>query len=162
MAKKVLLGLTTALLLAAVTLPIWKPAAKRLKWFVVATNVYQDALRRVHVRSTQIGQPDFGALPASEVPEYLRLINATYQHYRTEGGLTESNLSGRCVLEIGPGETLGVALRLIGAGAEHVTAVDKFVPLQTSSFHQRLYSTLIASVPAAEADRISRAVNLSR
>lgn len=149
------------LVVLAVTMPVWKPVAKRFKWFVVATNVYQDTLRRTGMRVDQISQPDYGAIPDSEVQRYLDRINSTFADYERYGQLDASRLRGRRVLEIGPGETLGVALRFIGAGAEQVTAVDKFVPLQQSSFHQRLYSALAAGLPPDEHERVSAAVDLS-
>src|SRR5262245_38114188 len=47
-----------AVLLIVLTVSaIWRPALKRqTKWAVVATNVYQDVLRRTHLRTDQIGQ----------------------------------------------------------------------------------------------------------
>jgi len=157
---------TTALIalliitVAALTLPVWKPAAKRFKYFVVATNVYQDSLRRSGLRRDQISQPDYAALPDSEVPAYLHRINSTFADYQKYGQLTEERLRGRDVLEVGPGETIGVALRLIGAGAESVTAVDKFVPMETSVFHQKLYRSLVAGLGEEERRRIEAAIDI--
>jgi SAM-dependent methyltransferase len=121
---------------------MWKPAAKRIRWVVMASNIGHDMLRRVGIRSDQIGQRDFAALPLSEIPVYLARVNGTVAAYEKYGGLTAAALRGRRVLEIGPGETIGVALRFIAAGAAHVSAVDKFVPLQTSDFHRELYRSL--------------------
>jgi SAM-dependent methyltransferase len=143
-------------------LPVWKPAAKRVKWFVVATNIYQDALRRTGLRHDQISQPDFASLPDSVLSSYLDRINDTFRNYQTYAGLKGNDFRGARVLEVGPGETLGVALRFIGAGAREVVAVDKFVPLQTSSFHQRLYKQLMDQLPANEGQNIAAAVSLDK
>ena len=145
---------------AALTLPVWKPAAKRFKWFVIATNVYQDTLRRAGLRDDQISQPDYGALPDSAVPAYLHRIDSTFADYQKDGALTPDRLHGARVLEIGPGETLGVAIRFIGAGADQVTANDKFVPLQRGEFHQRLYRALLDELPPTEQANASDAVLL--
>ena len=145
--------------LAAAT-PLWKPAAKHFKWFVIATNVYQDTLRRVGVRRDQISQRDFAALSDSEVPSYLDRIDRTFADYMKYGGEADGGLRGARVLEVGPGETLGVALRFLGAGARQVVAVDKFVPLQTSSFHLRLYRALVSTLSADERRNVSGAVSL--
>lgn len=159
--RRLLIVMAGAVLIAAVTLPAWKPFAKRFKWFVVATNVYQDTLRRTGIRSDQISQPDFSSLPDSALPEYLSRINNTFSDYERYGGLDERRLRGAHVLEIGPGETMGVALRFSALGAERVTAVDKFVPLQTSPFHQRLYKRLIDDLSAPEQQRVAAAVSLA-
>ena len=161
MRKKLAIVLAIALLTSAVTLPLWKPAMKRFRWFVIATNIYQDALRRTGLNRAQIGQPDFSALPDSALPAYLDRINATFRAYQTYGDLSNERLRGVNVLEIGPGETLGVALRFLGAGADRVTAVDKFVPLMTSTFHQRLYRKLMDGLSDEERRNIADAVDLS-
>jgi len=144
MRKKVVLAILAIVVVAAVAMPVWKPAAKRLKWFVVATNVYQDLLRRAGIRDDQISQPDFAAIPMSSIPTYIARIETTFAGYQRYGGLDGDRLRGARVLEIGPGETIGVALRFVGAKAAHVTAVDKFVPLQTSDFHRALYPALVS------------------
>src|SRR2546426_10816697 len=76
------------LVLAGVTVPQWKPVAKRFKWFVISTNIYQDVLRRTHLASGQISHTDFSAVPASQVPDYLQRINSTFEDYLRYGGLT--------------------------------------------------------------------------
>lgn len=162
MLKKTFLAVVVLLTVAVVAMPAWKPVAKRFKWFVVATNVYQDTLRRTGIRHDQISQPDYAALPESAVPAYLQRINTTFADYQRYGGLTPERLQGRRVLEIGPGETLGVAIRFLGAGASQVTADDKFVPLLRSSFHQRLYRSLLDEMPPAERANASDAVLLDK
>jgi hypothetical protein len=160
MLKRSALVAALLLVVAAVTLPLWKPAAKRFKWFVIATNIYQDTLRRTGLRDDQINQPDYAALPESEVPVYLNRINSTFENYEKYGGLTPERLRGARVLEIGPGETLGVALRFLASGASQVTANDKFVPLQRSPFHQRLYQALLDGLPSEQKASAADAVLL--
>jgi hypothetical protein len=160
-ARTIIVAGLIAVAVAAITLPVWKPVAKRFKYFVVATNVYQDLLRRSGIRRDQISQTDFASLPDAEIPTYLQRINSTFADYQKYGGLTGDRLAGRRVLEVGPGETIGVALRMIGAGASSVMAVDKFVPMQTSSFHQRLYRALADPLPAPERARVEQAVDLT-
>ena len=150
MMKKAFIVLGIALCAAAVSMPLWKPAAKRhFKWFVISTNIYQDTLRRAHLRSDQINQPDYSLHPPSDIPIYVDRANSTFARYQTYGGLTNERLQGALVLEIGPGESLGVALRFVGAGASHVVAVDEFVPLQRSPFHRTLYHTLTSALDDA-------------
>src|SRR6185369_814325 len=57
--KKTAIVVLIVVCATALSLPLWKPTAKRhFKWFVIATNIYQDTLRRAHLRSDQISQPD--------------------------------------------------------------------------------------------------------
>jgi hypothetical protein len=46
-------------------------------------------------------------------------------------------------------------------GARHVTAVDRFVPLQTSHYHQHLYRSLRAEVPPGAQARFDEAIALT-
>jgi SAM-dependent methyltransferase len=161
MFKRSLIAVVVVVIAAAITMPAWKPAAKRFKWFVVATNVYQDLLRRSGVRHDQISQPDYSALPDEALPSYIHRINSTFGDYAKYGGLTTDRIEGRRVLEIGPGETLGVAIRFTAAGAEHVTAIDKFVPFQHSAFHQRLYRSLLSGLPEVEQRNAANALSLA-
>src|SRR4051812_43825329 len=87
-------------LLMVMTVPVWKPVAKKSKWFIVGTNIYQDALRRLKVRSDQIGgEPEADAQLAD-----LKHINRTFDRYMTYSGLTREALANKTVLEIGPGD----------------------------------------------------------
>lgn len=161
MMKKTLVVLLIVVFGAAASLPLWKTAAKRhFRWLVIATNVYQDTLRRAHLRTDQISQPDYSSNPDSDIPLYLDRANNTFARYQTYGGLTDARLRGARVLEIGPGETLSVALRFVGAGASQVVAVDKFVPLQRSRFHQTLYRTLAEGLDEDARARVTSAVDL--
>ena len=148
-------------LAAALTLPLWKPAAKRDRWVVIASNLCNDTLRRVGIRSDQIGQPDYGNVPVSEIPQYLARINTTVAGYEKYGGLSPALLRDKHVLEIGPGETIGVALWSIGAGAAHVTTVDKFVPFLTSEFHRALYRSLLSQSDDTARRNIADAIDLT-
>jgi hypothetical protein len=143
MLKKIV-AVGALLLVIVLTMPWWKPAAKRFKWVVIAANVYHETLRRAHLRSDQVSQPDYSGLPLSDIPVYLGRIDTTFAAYQKYAALTPDVLRDARVLEVGPGETLGVALQFIAAGARSVTAVDKFMPLQTSSFHRALYETLMS------------------
>lgn len=90
---------------AVPTLPLWKPAAKRIRWVVIASNISHDALRRVGIGSDQVGQLNFDALPLSEVPAYLARINATVAGYEKYGGLNPAALRDRRVLRRHPVES---------------------------------------------------------
>jgi hypothetical protein len=159
-ATRVFIAALSLVLLTLATYPVWKPAAKRFKWFVVATNMYQDVIRRSHLSTDQIGNP-YTAIPEeSELPDYLKRVDRQYSDYLDRLGLSPADLQGKTVLEVGPGNNVGVALRFVAAGAQRVIALDKFVPFQTSTFHQKLYRQIAAGLPPEEQQRIDAAVDL--
>ena len=79
--------------------------------------------------------------------ESLRYITEVYQDYLTYGGLKPEDLNGKRVLELGPGDSFGVALAFLSAGAAQVVCQDRFAPRRDTAHHQRVY--------AAQRERLS-------
>ena len=78
------------------------------------------------------------------VNQSLAYIDNVYQTYRKYAGAQDSvnPWAGMKVLELGPGENFGVALRFIADGADRVVCADKYViernPLQESLIYRGL------------------------
>jgi SAM-dependent methyltransferase len=147
-------------IIAGSTVGIWKPIAKRSKWFIVATNVYQDLLRQTHLRADQIGQGEGPRRTAADVPRAIAAIEKTFDGYLRYSGLSADSLYGKRVLELGPGDNIGVALRFAATGAPFVSTIDKFVPLQDDEYHQTLYRSLRARLTPDEQRRFDEAIDL--
>jgi hypothetical protein len=151
----------TVTAVALASYPVWKPLAKRSKWFVVATNVYQDAIRRFHLSRNQIGEPYTTTPAESDVPAHLAHVDAIFSMYLDRLGWSAADVRGKTFLEIGPGGNVGVALRFLASGAERVIAIDKFVPFQTSPFHRALYRSIRNRLSPEEQRRYDRALDLT-
>ena len=153
---KKLLVVAGVLVLVLLAFPLWKPIAKKSKWFIVATNIYQDALRRIHLKSDQIG----GEPVVNSDLADLRQIDRTFERYLKYSSLTRETLKDKTVLEIGPGDNIGVALRFLAAGAKRVVCLDKFVHYQDGPGHLRLYRALRATLSAEDQVRFDQVVSL--
>src|SRR3989442_641471 len=140
--KKITLGTLLALMVLVVGYPVWKPAAKRFKWFVVFTNIGQDSLRRFRWRTDQIGQSDSLSKAESELPRELSKIQAIYRQYLRYADWPPEMLAGKRMLELGPGFNIGVPLMFAADGAELAAGIDKFVPLQDGPHYSKLYGQL--------------------
>lgn len=94
--------------------------------------------------------------------ESVAYINRVFDDYLRYGGLTADDLAGKRILEIGPGDNLGVALRLACAGASQVIALDRFVTTHDPEKNDRIYRALRESVDAVgfSADRIQPVYNI--
>lgn len=140
--------------------PVWKPLAKQSKWFLIATNVGQDTLRRWGIRSTQIGQSATLHFPADEIPTEIQRIDRIYSQYLQYAGWARETVAGKRILELGPGRHIGVPLRFAADGADMVAGVDKFVGLQMGPDFVELYSKLRDSLSAQEQAGFDRAIQM--
>src|SRR6476660_5234866 len=140
MLRRIAILLALVLLLAALSYRLWANTARRhSKWFLVATNIGQDSLRRFRLKSGQIGQDESIQHNSSNLTVDLKHINLTYRRYMDAAGLTAEKIRGMTVLELGPGFNIGIPMRFLADGAEKVVGSDKFVPLQTSGYFVELY-----------------------
>ena len=71
--------------------------------------------------------------------ESLDYIEWVYRDYLAYGGI--EGFSG-CVAEVGPGDNFGVALRMLGAGAEHVHTIDRYRPVRDNVREALIYRAL--------------------
>jgi SAM-dependent methyltransferase len=90
--------------------------------------------------------------------DYIRHQLADYQQY---GGLGPEQIAGRSVLEIGPGDNLGVGLMMIAQGARQYTALDKHKTHRDPAKEREIYQSLRAQLDEAARARFDAALDLS-
>jgi SAM-dependent methyltransferase len=159
MRNKVLTGLLSITLIG-VSYPVWKPFAKRNKWFVIATNIGLDSLRRYGFSSEQIGQNAALSLPESQIPADVKKIQGIYGQYLRYSGWSPAAVAGKRVLELGPGFTIGVPLMFAADGASFVAGLDKFVRLQDGPYFTALYNRLRETLSHEQKAAFDRTIRL--
>src|SRR4051794_33313215 len=80
----------------------------------------------------------------SSVEQAAAYANSSADALMKRGGL--ESLDGLHVLELGPGDNLGVALRFLAAGAERVVCLDRFAIRRDPDFERRVYERLRAGL----------------
>lgn len=98
---------------------------------------------------------------ASDPSEAAAYIGRVFDDYLSYGGLTHEELDGARVLELGPGDSLGVALRFIAAGARRVQCVERHRVWKDPAHQAAIYERVLAGLPGAERSRASAAVALN-
>ena len=146
------------LLAVAAAYPAWKPLVRGSRWFVIASNVGLDSLRRVGLKSDQIGQNERTTPPDSEIAPQIARMQSVYQQYLRYSGVSRADVPGKRVLELGPGFTMSIPLLFVADGAAHVVGVDKFVPFQAGPYYQRYYTRLRNELDDAQKARYDRAM----
>lgn len=129
-----------------------KAAVKRLPWAVVMWGLIRDARAGRKVSEGDLVLMTTGAPKkrAWTLAESLEYIDAEFQGYLRYTGLTQSDLCGQRVLELGPGDNFGIALRFLAAGASEVVCLDRFIAWRDADRERALYSALLASLQDAE------------
>lgn len=97
-------------------------------------------LHRLGLRGHLSGTTASQRSPA-EAAAYYRAVVQDYIIYGAGGD--PARLQGLDILEIGPGDNLGVALLLLAHGAGSVTAIDGFDPPRSDAHNARVYRILL-------------------
>ena len=76
------------------------------------------------------------------VADSLTYIDRQFSDYLAYAGLSESNVVHKKILELGPGDNLGVALKFVAAGADSVTCLDRFYSKRDTKHEKEIYEAL--------------------
>jgi len=114
-------------------------------------------LTRLKLRGHHSGSTGL-SMSVEDAAGYARRVVADYLTYGA-GGDTE-RLKGKDVLEIGPGDNLGVALLLLAKGAHTVTCIDGFAPNFDADHNARIYAAIYNGLSAEERERVRDVITL--
>jgi SAM-dependent methyltransferase len=108
-------------------------------------------LNRLKLRGHHSGATGL-SMPVEDATNYARRVVADYVRYGADGD--PERLNGKDVLEIGPGDNLGVALLLLAKGARTVTCIDGFAPNFDPNHNSQIYRAIYDGLNAAEQERV--------
>jgi SAM-dependent methyltransferase len=89
-------------------------------------------------------------------------IERVYREYLEFAGLGPEALRGKRILEVGPGDNFGVALKFLSAGAAKVVALDKFYSERNVEQQTRIYQKLRKQLSPDEARIFDECITLDR
>jgi SAM-dependent methyltransferase len=132
---------------------------RRLKSPTVAYEIQKNLRSRWRMgRGTPRAITALGATlgePAGRVAYSRNVVESILAHARL--GLEE--VKGLRVLELGPGEDLGVALRFLAAGAAEVACIDRFEFEAEPEWEHEVYRGLLADLDAEQRARLEGMVS---
>ena len=132
-------------------------AVKKVKPLAIGYYVLTDLLARRSFRAAPMAQS--ADQPVEQAVDYVESAFATILDH---SGLTPDQLAGARVLELGPGDNLGLALRFLAAGAECVVTLDKFSVPRDAAHEAAIYRALLARLEPVERDRAEAALGNGR
>lgn len=137
-----------------------KEFAKRSKAAIIAYTVFQNWRARRRFSSGKIESTSGSTHAGKTIAESLAYINEVFDDYIKYSGITTDSLAGKRILEIGPGDNFGVALKFLSAGAARVVCLDKFYSPHDAEQEQAIYKALRAQLDDESRGRFDEAVQL--
>jgi SAM-dependent methyltransferase len=131
-----------------------------LRWKIVASHIAHNYVMKIRARLAH--ETRHGATHENwSVDRSVAYVWEVFTDYLAYGELTPETLAGKTVLEVGPGDNLGVALLFIAAGAERVYALDKFRTQRNEVKEREVYQALRKRLTGPELARFDSAIDLS-
>lgn len=75
----------------------------------------------------------------SNTDQVIETIENVFSRYKLHGGLSEGHFINKKILEVGPGDSFGIALKLMFSGAKDVICFDKFYARRNVSLLKEVY-----------------------
>ena len=88
-------------------------------------------------------------------------INLVYREYLEYSGLTPEAFKGKRILEVGPGDNFGVALKFLADGAAKVVSLDKFYSERNEEQQARIYRELRQQLSSAQIPHFDESIKLN-
>ena len=134
--------------------------ARRSKSLIIVFKIWHNWLLRRRFASGLIETSHGSTLGRKNLDESVSYIDEQFNDYLTYGQLTNQQLSGKRILELGFGDNVGVALRFLAAGASRVVCVDKFYSKRDVARERDIYVALRDRLGAEEQKRFDAAVDV--
>ncbi len=121
--------------------------AKRSRGAVIAARICKDRIAALGMELRVPIKRQGATHRGLEVGDSVAYVDSVYGDYRRYAELQESQLSGASVLELGPGDNFGVALRFAAAGARRVVTLDRFITWRDPDQQEGIHRAVLAGLP---------------
>ena len=138
-----------------------KQIARRSKIAIILYKIFDNQRLKRRVKSGDIVTSHGSAQFNKDVAHSLNYIEKQFADYIDYARLSPTDLAGKKILELGPGDNLGVALRFVAAGAATVVSVDRFYSKRNLQHEIEIYKTLRARLNTEEQKRFDGAISLN-
>lgn len=119
-----------------------KKVAGQSKTLIILHRIVDNWRRRKAFESGQTTNAYGSTHESWSLEKSVAYINLVYREYLEYSGVTPEDFRGRRVLEVGPGDNFGVALKFLADGAAMVVSLDKFYSERNEEQQARIYREL--------------------
>ena len=138
----------------------FRQVAKRSKTAIILYNIYSNWSAKRQFKSGDIEATSGSTHTKLILAESLDYIGQVFDDYLKYSGISINMLQDKRVLEIGPGDNSGVAIKFLLAGAKQVVGLDKFFSKQDWKQQSQIYQALREQLNDGEKQIIDEVVNL--
>ncbi len=124
--------------------------ALRSRFRVIGSNIAHNFAFKIRRLAGDINSWSGSTHYGLGLEESLAYIQKVYGDYLSYAGLNPSDLTGRRVLEIGPGDSFGVALKFLAAGCTQVVCLDRLASRRDAVQQLAIYRALREHLSASE------------
>jgi hypothetical protein len=139
-----------------------KQIAKKSKSMVIAYRIYDNwrTKKRFHSGNTEsMHGSTHSKLTLAESLDYIERV---FEDYLTYSQLSLDAFRDKKILEVGPGDNFGVALKFLAAGAEQVVCLDKFYSRRNEEQQLNIYKALRDKMEGPALERFDCAIKLDQ
>lgn len=137
-----------------------KRVARQSKTAIIAFKIFDNWRLKRRVNAGNIETIHGSTHLHRNVTDSLDYVNLQFNDYLTYADLSTSDLHGKTILELGPGDNLGVALKFLAEGAKTVVCLDRFFSKRNADHELAIYRALRDTLSVQEQSRFDEAIKL--
>ena len=138
-----------------------KRLARRSKTAIILYKMLDNGRLKRRIESGDIETLHGSTHIDRDVTESLAYVEKQFGNYINYGRLSPESLRGARILELGPGDNLGVALKFLAAGAGSVVCLDRFYSKRDVAHEAEIYRALRERLNPDEKTRFDEAISLT-
>ena len=137
-----------------------KKIASQSKTLIIVHRIFDNWRRRQAFKAGNTVSAYGSTHEFWDLQKSVSYIERVYREYLEYAGLGPEALRGKRILEVGPGDNFGVALKFLAAGAAKVVCLDKFYSERNVEQQTRIYKELRKALSADEARVFDECIKL--
>lgn len=138
-----------------------KRLARRSKTAIIIYKIFDNRRLKRRLQSGDIETLHGSTHIDRDVTASLAYVEKQFADYVKYGRIAPESLRGARILELGPGDNLGVALKFLAAGAASVVCLDRFYSKRDVAHEAEIYRALRERLNPDEKTRFDEAISLT-
>ncbi len=134
---------------------------RKPRWYIIGSHIYDNWRHRARFRRGNFDAEEGATHRHWPIARSLEYIRGVFEEYLSYGGLDRGDLEEKTILELGPGDNLGVALTFLAHGARRVIALDKVRSIRNTGREREIYVALRQQFSGIQRERFDAALDLA-